>query len=153
MNIKQIQLRDKVEINTLFEWLGEITVKKTPPSNITKDSWNSFTPFLVHRYVSMHKDYVEIANYIQRMDPDNKPAIYLAYAQLLPKKKLWLKYIKNQNKDTLKETSNLIAKHYECSVKEAKEYIKILPNQTIQSIFESMGIDGKELKKLLKEIK
>lgn len=146
-------MKDKVEINTLFEWLGEITVNKTPPSLITDDSWNSFTPFLIHRYVSMHEGYVGIANTIQEMNPDNKRAIYLAYTQILPKKKLWLKYIKNQNKDTLKETSDIISKYYECSIKEAKEYIKILPKSTIQSIFESMGIDGKELKKLLKEIK
>lgn len=143
---------DKVEVNTLFEWLGEITVSKTPPSLITDDSWNSFSPFLIHRYISMHPGYVEIANYIQRMDPDNKRAIYLAYAQLLPKKKLWLKYIKNQNKDTLKETSKLISNYFECSVKESKEYIKILPKTEIKTIFESMGVDGKDLKKLMKEI-
>jgi hypothetical protein len=150
--MKQIQLMVKKEIKTLFQWLEEITVKKSPPSHFTDDSWNSFTPFLIHRYISMNQGYVEIANLLQKMDPTNKVAIYLAYSQLLPKKKLWLKYIKNQNKTTLKETPNLISKYFECSISEAKDYIKILPKEKIQSIFENMGLDGKELKKLIKEI-
>lgn len=152
MNTKQIQLMVKKEIKTLFQWLEEITVKKSPPSHFTDDSWNSFTPFLIHRYISMNQGYVEIANHLQKMDPSNKEAIYLAYSQLLPKKKLWLKYIKNENKSKLKLTPELISKYFECSTSEAEDYIKILPKEKIQSIFESMGIEGKELKKLIKEI-
>lgn len=142
----------KKEIKTLFQWLEEITVKKSPPSHFTDDSWNSFTPFLIHRYISMNQGYVEVANHLQKMDPSNKEAIYLAYSQLLPKKKLWLKYIKNENKSKLKLTPELISKYFECSTSEAEDYIKILPKEKIQSIFESMGIEGKELKKLIKEI-
>ena len=142
----------KKEIKTLFQWLEEITVKKSPPSHFTDDSWNSFTPFLIHRYISMNQSYVEVANHLQKMDPSNKEAIYLAYSQLLPKKKLWLKYIKNENKSKLKLTPELISKYFECSTSEAEDYIKILPKEKIQSIFENMGIEGKELKKLIKEI-
>tara|TARA_R110000796_G_scaffold82260_1_gene180592 strand:- start:406 stop:840 length:435 start_codon:yes stop_codon:yes gene_type:complete len=142
----------KKEIKTLFQWLEEITVKKSPPTHFTDDSWNSFTPFLIHRYISMNEGYVEVANLLQKMEPTNKVAIYLAYSQLLPKKKLWLKYIKNQNSSKLKLTPSLISKYFECSTREAKDYIKLLPKETTQSIFESMGIEGKELKKLIKEI-
>lgn len=142
----------KKEIKNLFQWLEEITVKKSPPTHFTDDSWSSFNPFLIHRYISMNESYVEIANLLQKMDPTNKVAIYLAYSQLLPKKKLWLKYIKNQNKTTLKETPKLISNYFECSISEAKDYIKILPKDKIKTIFESMGLDGKELKKLIKEI-
>ena len=83
---------------TLFDWLEEITVKKTPSANFTEESWDSFNSYMVHRYLSMDINYVELVNYVQKISPQNKKQIYTIYREMIPKKKVWLKYVKPSKK-------------------------------------------------------
>jgi hypothetical protein len=72
---------------------------------------------------------------------------------MIPKKKLWLKYIKNQNKNkNYKEIAEYVAEYYECSLGEADHYIDILGG-SVRSILWSMGVDEKETEKLIKKTK
>ena len=80
----------------LFDWLNEITVVKTHPENISEESWEKWNSYMIHRYVSMNIDYIDIVNYVQKINPQNKQQIYSIYREMIPKKKLWLKYIKNE---------------------------------------------------------
>ena len=136
----------------LFDWLNEITVVKTPPEDISKESWEKWNSYMVHRYVSMNIDYIDIANYVQKINPQNKQQIYSIYREMIPKKKLWLKYIKNENKKNYKEVSEYIAEYFECSLGEADHYIDIIPS-SVESILWEMGVDEKESKKLIKKAK
>lgn len=136
----------------LFDWLNEITVVKTPPEDISKESWEKWNSYMVHRYVSMNIDYIDIANYVQKINPQNKQQIYSIYREMIPKKKLWLKYIKNENKKNYKEVAEYIAEYFECSLGEADHYIDIIPS-SVESILWEMGVDEKESKKLIKKAK
>ena len=53
-------------IKDLFGWLKEITLYKSDIEDITEDSWKTFQPFMINRYLSMNPDYIEIVNYIQK---------------------------------------------------------------------------------------
>ena len=85
---------------TLFEWLNEITVTKTPTENFSEESWDKFNSYMVHRYLSMYIGYIDIVNYVQKINPTNKKQIYSIYREMIPKKKVYLKYIKNESKKT-----------------------------------------------------
>ncbi len=134
----------------LFEWLTEITVNKTPITEISEESWDKFNSYMIHRYVSMNIDYIDIANYIQKINPQSKKQIYSIYKEMIPKKKVWLKYIKNEEKKNYQELAEYIADYYECSLGEADHYIDIL-GISVKSILWELGVEDEEIDKLVKK--
>ena len=94
---------------TLFDWLNEITIKKTPAEDFSQESWDKFNSYMIHRYLSMNMDYIDVVNYVQKMNPQSKKQIYTIYREMIPKNKVWLKYIKNQNKRNYQELAEYIA--------------------------------------------
>ena len=137
---------------TLFEWLNEITVTKTPPEKFSEESWDKFNSYMVHRYLSMYIDYIDIVNYVQKINPTNKKQIYSIYREMIPKQKVWLKYVKSQTPKKNDELVNYIAEYFECSLGEADHYIDIIRETGVRSILWQMGIDEKEQNKLVKSL-
>ena len=137
---------------TLFEWLNEITVTKTPPENFSEESWDKFNSYMVHRYLSMYIGYIDIVNYVQKINPTNKKQIYSIYREMIPKQKVWFKYVKSQTPKKNDELVNYIAEYFECSLGEADHYIDIIRETGVRSILWQMGIDEKEQNKLVKSL-
>jgi hypothetical protein len=71
---------------------------------------------------------------------------------VLPKKPLFLKYIKSSRKKMNEQILQHIATYFEVSLGEAEDYIYILKKEGVEYILERKGIEEKEIKKLLKEI-
>jgi len=140
----------KTTTKTLFDWLEEITVKKTPPGDFTEESWDSFNSYMVHRYLSMDINYIDIVNYVQKINPQNKKQIYSIYREMIPKQKVWLKYVKSQTPKKKEELVEYVAKYFECSLGEADHYIDILRETGVRGILGEMGVDIKEQDKLFK---
>jgi len=101
----------------------------------------------------MNINYIDVVNYVQKINPQNKQQIYSIYREMIPKKKLWLKYIKNENKNNYQEITDYISKYYECSQNEAKQYVNILQKSGIEDILCKMGVEEKEIKKIIKKAK
>jgi hypothetical protein len=101
----------------------------------------------------MNMDYIDVANYVQKVNPQNKKQIYSIYREMIPKKKVFLRYIKNQNKRNYQEVAQYVAEYLECSLGEADEYIDILQDTGIRNILWKMGVEEKETEKLIKKIK
>jgi len=142
---------DKKEIKTIFEWLNEITLHKTPIDKISEESWNVWNSWLVNKYLSMDIRYIELANYIQTIPYDNKQQIYQIYREMIPKQKTFLKYVKSRTKKQPATLVEYIAKHFECSLGEAEEYIDILRENGTRRVLYDMGVEDKEIDKLLKK--
>jgi hypothetical protein len=140
----------KKQIKDIWGWLNEITLYKTPAEEISEESWNVWNSWLVHKYVSMDIRFVELANYVQTLPYDNKQQIYLIYREMIPKAKTFLKYIKSRTKKQPATLVEYVAKYFECSLGEAEEYIDILRENGTRRVLYDMGIDEKEIKKLLK---
>jgi len=137
----------------LFDWLNEITYSKRDWNSFTKDEQSSFSPYIVHRYVSMYYGYIDIANIAQKLPMTESEKIYIIYKTMLPKKKMFLKYIKNQNKKNYKELNEYVATYFECGLGEAEHYIDILQKVGVNDILYKMGVDEKKAKKLIKDSK
>jgi hypothetical protein len=142
----------QIEVKNIFDWLEEITYKKSPPSNFSQASWDKWNSYMIHRYVSMYIGYIDVANYVQKINPQNKQQIYSIYREMIPKKKTWLKYIKNQNKRNYQELAEYVAEYFECSLGEADHYIDIIP-KSIEGILWEMGLSEEEASKLIKKAK
>jgi len=145
--------QSKKQIKNIFGWLEEITVNKSSLSSISDESWDTWNSYMVHRYVSMNQDYVDIANLVQKINPQNKKQIYSIYKEMIPKRKMWLKYIKNEVKKEQKELEEYIAKYFDCSLGEAEHYIDILRGTGVREILNEMGVESKESDKLIKKAK
>jgi hypothetical protein len=138
---------------TLFDWLNELTFNKREWSSFSEDQRESFNSYMIHRYVSMYIGYVEIANVAQKLPLTEKEKIYNIYKTMLPKKKMFLKYVKKQNKNTYEDLLQYVADYYQCSLGEAEEYIDIIRESGIRGILWEMGINEKETDKLIKKAK
>ena len=143
----------KKEIKNIFGWLDEITVQKSPSESFSNKSWDNWNSYMVHRFLSMNKYYIDIVNYVQKMNPQSKKEIYTIYKEMIPRKKLWLKYLKKESKTNTKKISEYIGEYMEVGLREANDYISILGKERIKNILHSMGIEDKEIKKIIKESK
>jgi hypothetical protein len=141
----------KKQIKDLWGWLNEITLYKTPIENISEESWDKWNSYVVNRYVSMDIRYIELANYIQTIPYDNKHQLYQIYREMIPKSKVFLKYLKSKTKKHPTTLVEYVAKYFECSLGEAEEYIDILRDHGTRKVLYDMGMDEKEVEKLLKK--
>jgi hypothetical protein len=136
----------------IFEWLEHLTYKKSSYNSFEEKSWENFNAYMVHRFVSMYEGYIDIANIAQRFHPTDKRGIYNFYCEMLPKKKMFLRYIKSKIKTSPKEIKQYISNYYKCSLAEANEYIILLNKSDIKIIFDKLGVEIKEQKQLLKKL-
>jgi hypothetical protein len=137
----------------IFDWLKEITYYKSPPSKFTPEDWDSFNSWSIHKFTSMYEAYTEVANYGQRIPYPEKEKTYKYYCHMLPKKNVFLKYVKSSRKKSNEQLLQHIANHFTVSLGEAEEYIELLKKAGVEQILEKSGVDEKEIKKLLKEVK
>jgi len=105
---------------------------------------------MVHRFISMNPDYIEVVNYVQDFPPQEKRMIYSIYKEFIPKNNKWSKYIKSKVKQPNKDLVDHIKNYFECSNKESKEYINMLAPVEINRILSNRGLNKKEIKPLLK---
>ena len=137
-------------MNNIFDWLKEINSTKSHPDSFTNQDWDVWNSYMVHRFLSMNPDYIELVNETQILPPTNKKQIYSIYREMLPKRKVYLKWIGSKKKSKNKTATEYIAKYFECGLGEAEEYIDILREIGTREILYKMGVDDKEADKLLK---
>ena len=132
----------------LFDWINEITYSKRSWDNFTSEDKDEFNTFMIHRFISMSPDYIDVVNLIQQYPNCSKKKIYEFYCNVLPKKKSFFRYIKSSIKHD-DDLVNELAKRFECSTREAKEYLTIIDNKEIKKEFNlgSSSINKKRRKK------
>ena len=137
-------------MNNIFDWLKEINSTKSHPDSFTNQDWDVWNSYMVHRFLSMNSDYIELVNEIQVLPPTNKKQIYSIYREYIPKNNKWSKYVKSNIKEPDKDLTLQLKKYFNVSVREVKDYLKILDKKQVQSILVKQGLEEKEIKKLLK---
>ena len=135
---------------TLFDWLKELTGKKRDWDSFSDKERESFNPYMVNRFLSMHEPFVELVNYVQTIPYTEKQKYYTVYCQLLPKKNVWLKYIKSKMKQPTKELVSAIAQIMECSQREAINAVITLDNDHLEEVLYKAGYQSNEVVKMFK---
>ena len=135
---------------TIFDFFKQVTTDKKPWSSFTEDEQKAFNPYMLHKIVSMTEAYIEVANIGPSLPYTDKEKIYKFYCELLPKKSIYSKYVKGTKTKSNEDLLEYISKFYECSFREAEEYIQILKKEDMYDILNRYGIEDKEIKKLLK---
>ena len=137
-------------MKNIFDWLKHINQYKPPPDKFSDKDWEVFNSYMIHRFLSMNKEFLEIVNFVQAYPPQEKKAIYNIYREFIPKNNKWNKYIKSSVKQPNIDLVKIISDYYTCSQKAAKEYLNILEESVVISILNNIGISQKDVKQLLK---
>lgn len=137
-------------INNIFDWLKEINYKKSPIDSFTNKDWDEFNAYMVHRFLSMNPDFLELVNEVQSLPPTDKQQIYSIYKEYIPKNNKWSKYVKSTVKPRNKDLIQYLTNYFQLSTREIKEYLQFLDNKEVTKILSQLGIEDKEIKKLLK---
>ena len=138
---------------TIFDWINQILVKKTHWNDFTKDEQKKFSPFIINRWLSMDKEFLEIVNFFQKysigtLEPRE---VYKWYCDMLPKGKRFNKYIKGKkDKKYNTELIDIMVMHFECSKSQVKDYLELIAKDELIEILEKYGMNEKTIKRLLK---
>ena len=136
-------------MKNIWDWLKQINSIKADPNTFSDKDWELWNSYMIHRFLSMNIDFIDIVNEVQSINPQNKKEIYTIYREYIPKNNKWNKYIKSNTKEPNKELVEVLTKYFSCSKKETKEYIYLLDKQDISRILTSIGLDKKEITKLI----
>ena len=109
-------------MKNIFDWLKEINFLKSPVSKFSNKDWDLWNSYMIHRFLSMNKDFLDIVNEVQSINPQNKKEIYTIYREFIPVNNKWNKYIKSNIKQHNSELLSFLSNHWECSKNEVKEY-------------------------------
>ena len=138
---------------TIFDWVNQILVHKKHWDDFTEDEQKKFSPFIINRFLSMDKDFLEIVNYFQKysigtLEPRE---VYKWYCNMLPKGKRFNKYIKGKkDKKYNTELIDIMVTHFECSKSQVKDYLELIHKNELMEILEKYGMNEKTIKRLCK---
>ena len=108
---------------------------------------------MVNRFLSMKPEWIELVNEVQRY-PLTPKELYKVYADILPKKKQWLKYIKGDKQmKHPKWLYEIVAKHLQCSIREANDAVEMYEisaggQAELADVLSKYGVEKKEIRKL-----
>ena len=138
---------------TIFDWVNNILIHKKHWDDFTEDEQKKFSPFIINRWLSMDKDFIEIVNYFQKysigtLEPRE---VYKWYCDMLPKGKRFNKYIKGKkDKKYNTELLDIMITHFECSKSQVKDYLDLIHKGELIEILGKYGMNEKTIKRLLK---
>ena len=138
---------------TIFDWVNNILVHKKHWDDFIEDEQKKFSPFIINRWLSMDKDFLEIVNFFQKysigtLEPRE---VYKWYCDMLPKGKRFNKYIKGKkDKKYNTELIDIMVMHFECSKSQVKDYLDLIAKDELMEILEKYGMNEKTIKRLLK---
>ena len=137
-------------MSNIFDWLKCINTSKPSVESFKDSDWEVWNSYMIHRFLSMNVDFLPIVNEVQSYPPQSKKEIYSIYKEYIPKNNKWSKYIKSSNKEPNKDLVNHLKDHFKVSVREVKDYLRILDTTEIYRILVYRGLEKKEIKPLLK---
>ncbi len=141
----------------LFDHLNAITAEQDPKyfDKLSEEDLKSWSNFMINRFLSMKPEWVELIATLLPLTQTLQPKeMYKLYISVIPKGKYFLKYIKGKGEEKYEQfLIDLIKIDFQCSQKEALEYIEVLYStregrENIKYICEKYGTDKKQITKL-----
>lgn len=132
------QTKEKAK-NYIFDIINDIKTYKK--GNLLDDAEyeRAFDKFMVMRFLSMNDDNCEIVNYLNEMqDILTKKQLYKLLIDIVPITKSYDPYIKS-DREELSSDAKMVAEYYQCSIKDANEYIQIMGVDWLKGVKAKFG--------------
>jgi hypothetical protein len=134
----------------VFELANSLLTDKRDWEKLSEQDKKAFNPFMVIKFMGMNKDLCVLMNSLQDIISLDSKTVYNIIKENTPKEKKYLAYINKTGKKDNEELISYIAKFYECSLREAKDYISLLGKEDLKEILLNFSLDDKEITKILK---
>ncbi len=142
---------------SLFDHIKAVTSQQDPKywDTLEDDDKKTWSNYMVHRFLSMNPDWIEVLSEIQPYTQTLEPrSLYLLLIGLLPKGRYYLKYVKGKKVNKYESfLIDLLKQDFNCSSLHAEEYCEILYStregrENIKYICEKYGVEKKQITKL-----
>ena len=114
-----------IKRKSLFDHIKQITAVQSPSywEDISDEDKKSWSNYMTHRFLSMKMEWIELVNELQKFNLQSKD-LYKLYINIIPKSKVWLKYIKRRKQMEYPQwVLEIVSKDYQISLLEAKSYV------------------------------
>ncbi len=146
----------------LFDHINAITTVENQNywEELSEENKKTYSTYMVNRFLSMKIEWIDFVNDVQKYwDVLTPREHYKVYADMLPKGRQFLKYIKKDKDMNLpKWFMEIFCRHYECSAVQVKGYLEtlLLTEQgtlEIREILTKHGVEPKKWRELPFEIR
>ena len=140
-----------MKTKTLFDHIKQVTNVQNQLywdelSESDKKTWSNY---MVHRFLSMKADWIEVVNEIQQYWELKPKTVYQFYTNLLPRGNTYLPYVKSKKKSKIEKWAmDILCEHFEESSTNIEKTLDIMGKNVVYSIISKYGIDEKQLKKI-----
>lgn len=130
--------KKKKDGSPFYKVIEDIRFNKN--GNLLDDDENlkAFTNFMALRFLSMDRDNIELTNMLNQFQGVmDKKSMYELLVDMIPPKQGFIKYVSNKKKEH--EHIPFICEYYQCSPKEAAEYIDLKGEEWAKEIVKEYG--------------
>ena len=128
-----------------FDHIKNLHTKKRHWEDFNDEEKKSFNVFIINKALSMNPNYLGIVNMVQNYTGLNQvlsqKEVFNLYFNLLPTKFKFYRWIKGEKTKKDKDKAEYLAMHFEVSIREAYDYLKILDKKTINKIIKNYKND------------
>lgn len=131
--------KQKKDGGSFYKIIEDIRFKKEGNLLDNDDNLKAFTNFMALRFLSMDRDNIDIINALNQFQGViDKKSMYDILVDIIPPKSGYIKYISNKKSE---EDAYVlcISEYYQCSLKEAKEYISVKGEEWAKDIVKQYG--------------
>ena len=124
---------------TPFDHLKNLHTKKRKWKDFNDEEKKNFNIYIINKALSFNPNYLNIVNLVQKYSAGQitQKEVFKIYFSLLPSKFRFYKWIKGKNENKNKDKIEYLAMHFECSKKEAQDYLSLLDKKTINNIIKN----------------
>jgi len=113
----------------LFDHLNNISWQKQFDVINNEADMKNYNDFMINRYLSMDRECLFYSYLISKAQSLSKQTKYLFYLHMIPKRKRFFKYYKNDPSKL-----NIIQQYYKCDENEALQYLEVLSNSQVNKL-------------------
>ena len=135
----------------LFDHIKQITNVQNPMywDTLTESDKKTWSNYMIHRFISMKSDWIEVANEIQRYWELKPKTIYQFYTNILPRGRTFLRYTKSKKKSKIEKWAmDILCDFFQESSHNVEKTLDIMGKNVVYSIISKYGVDDKKLKKI-----
>lgn len=144
---------------SLFDHIKGVTFRKTKWEELSEEDAKSWSNYMIARFFSMEPEFVEVINEFQTYSNGilSSRDYYKLLLDILPKKSIFLKYIKSKHKMEIEsEILSTFCNHFELGRNEVYEYIRFLKENNqdeLIDILKQYGTPEADITKFEKQLK
>ena len=139
---------------TPFNFLKLVHNKSIKWEDLNEEEQKSWNTFIINRALSFNSNYIDIVNNVQpHTGGQLTPAeIFKYYQNMLPNNFRFQKWIKGKKEKKYNpQLLALLSGYFECSCKQAEDYLNIIKKKDLKTLLNSIGLQEAEIKKLIKK--